>query len=48
MSETKPVPEEFTKVMRDFVGDLRFTFPEYESFINKVAIYLNGRIYSIH
>ena len=35
MSETKPVPEEFTKVMRDFVGDLRFTFPEYESFINK-------------
>lgn len=34
-SEVKPVPEEFVKVLRDFVGDLRVTFPEYEAFIHK-------------
>jgi hypothetical protein len=33
--ETKVVPEEFTKVLRDFVGDLKITFPEYEPLINK-------------
>jgi hypothetical protein len=33
--ELKPVPEEFAKVLRDFVGDLRVTFPEYETFIAK-------------
>jgi len=33
--ELKPVPEEFSKVLRDFVGDLRVTFPEYETFISK-------------
>ena len=33
--ETKPVPEEFYKVIRDFIGDLRVTFPEYETFISK-------------
>ena len=33
--ETKSVPEEFNKVIRDFVGDLRVTFPEYETFISK-------------
>ena len=32
---SKPVPEEFTKVIRDFVGDLKVTFPEYVPFINK-------------
>ena len=32
---SKPIPEEFTKVIKDFVGDIRTTFPEYESFINK-------------
>lgn len=33
--EIKPVPEEFYKVIRDFIGDLRVTFPEYETFISK-------------
>jgi len=33
--ESKPVPEEFTKVIKDFVGDLKVTFPEYDTFINK-------------
>ena len=33
--ETKLVPEEFYKVIRDFIGDLRVTFPEYETFISK-------------
>jgi len=36
MSEnTNSVPEEFTKVIRDFVGDLKTTFPEYVPFIDK-------------
>jgi hypothetical protein len=37
MSENnkKPIPEEFIKVLKDFVGDLKITFPEYETFINK-------------
>lgn len=36
MSETvDSVPEEFTKVIRDFVGDLKTTFPEYKPFIDK-------------
>jgi hypothetical protein len=35
MSESITVPEEFTKVIKDFVGDLRVTFPEYEPLINK-------------
>lgn len=34
-TETKPVPEEFFKVIKDFIGDLRVTFPEYETFISK-------------
>jgi hypothetical protein len=29
------VPEEFVKVIRDFVGDLKVTFPEYIPFIDK-------------
>jgi hypothetical protein len=29
------VPEEFSKVIRDFVSDMRVTFPEYSSIINK-------------
>jgi len=29
------VPEEFTKIIKDFVGDLKFTFPEYLPLINK-------------
>jgi hypothetical protein len=33
--ESKSIPEEFTKVIRDFVNDLRTTFPEYETFISK-------------
>ena len=33
--EDQPVPDEFIKVVRDFVGDLRVTFPEYEPFIQK-------------
>lgn len=34
MSESS-VPEEFVKVIRDFVGDLKVTFPEYIPFIDK-------------
>jgi hypothetical protein len=34
-SQSNVVPEEFAKVLRDFVGDLKTTFPEYVSFINK-------------
>jgi len=33
--ETKVVPDEFKKVIKDFVGDLKVTFPEYEPLINK-------------
>ena len=33
--ESKAIPEEFSKVIKDFVGDLKITFPEYESFISK-------------
>jgi hypothetical protein len=33
--ESKAIPEEFTKVICDFVGDIRTTFPEYEPFIIK-------------
>jgi hypothetical protein len=33
--ESKVIPEEFSKVIKDFVGDLKTTFPEYESFISK-------------
>jgi len=36
MSENNnSIPEEFTKVIRDFVGDLKTTFPEYLPFIDK-------------
>jgi len=34
-TENKPVPEEFFKVIRDFIGDLKATFPEYETFFSK-------------
>jgi hypothetical protein len=34
MSENS-IPEEFIKVVRDFVGDLKTTFPEYVPFIDK-------------
>ena len=33
--KTKLVPEEFTKVIKDFIGDLKTTFPEYNPLINK-------------
>ena len=33
--ETKVVPDEFNKVIKDFVGDLKATFPEYDPLINK-------------
>jgi len=32
---SKPIPEEFTKVLTDFIRDLKTTFPEYEPLINK-------------
>jgi len=32
---SKTVPEEFTKVIKDLVGDLKITFPEYLPLINK-------------
>ena len=35
MKEDNEVPEEFTKVLRDFINDLRVTFPEYLTFIDK-------------
>ena len=36
MSEnTNSIPEEFIKVIRDFIGDLKTTFPEYVPFIDK-------------
>ena len=35
MSESNLVPEEFIKVLRDFINDLRITFPEYTHFIDK-------------
>ena len=35
MSSEITIPEEFSKVIKDFVGDLKTTFPEYQSLINK-------------
>lgn len=35
MSEENIVPEEFIKVLRDFVSDLIITFPEYKQLIDK-------------
>jgi len=35
MTDKIEVPEEFKKVMRDFIADIRITFPEYESLIKK-------------
>jgi hypothetical protein len=35
MSTEIEVPEEFAKVIKDFVGDLKTTFPEYDSLIGK-------------
>jgi hypothetical protein len=32
---SKGVPEEFTKVAKDFIRDIKHTFPEYNSFIEK-------------
>jgi hypothetical protein len=33
--ESKSIPDEFTKVIKDFVNDIRITFPEYSGFIDK-------------
>ena len=35
MTVENSVPEEFIKVIRDFVGDIKTTFPEYNSFVDK-------------
>jgi hypothetical protein len=35
MTDEKKVPDEFAKVIKDFVGDLKTTFPEYLPLINK-------------
>jgi hypothetical protein len=35
MSKEESVPEEFIKVIRDFVGDIKTTFPEYNAFVDK-------------
>jgi hypothetical protein len=32
---TTAIPEEFNKVIKDFVNDIRTTFPEYDALINK-------------
>lgn len=34
MSE-QPIPEEFSKVIKDFITDIKVTFPEYQPFISK-------------
>ena len=34
-SKKKEVPEEFSKVIKDFINDIKMTFPEYSSIINK-------------
>ena len=34
-NQQKPIPEEFSKIIKDFVGDLKTTFPEYVPFIAK-------------
>ena len=34
MSEQQ-IPEEFKKIIKDFVKDIRTTFPEYEPFVTK-------------
>lgn len=35
MAEELVIPDEFTKVMRDFISDIRTTFPEYTDLIKK-------------
>jgi len=35
MAQTQKVPEEFEKVIKDFIRDIKTTFPEYSVFINK-------------
>jgi hypothetical protein len=35
MSDSTSVPDEFIKVMKDFIKDIHTTFPEYSPFINK-------------
>jgi hypothetical protein len=36
MADIKPtIPEEFHKIMRDFIGDITLTFPEYSMIINR-------------
>lgn len=35
MSEDYLIPDEFTKVIKDLVSDLKITFPEYNTFIDK-------------
>jgi hypothetical protein len=35
MAEEKKIPDEFIKVVKDFIEDLKVTFPEYNSLINK-------------
>jgi hypothetical protein len=34
-TDKKEIPEEFSKVIRDFVSDIKTTFPEYSPIINK-------------
>ena len=33
--ENAPIPEEFTKIMNDFIADILITFPEYQPIIHK-------------
>ena len=35
MTSCEPVPEEFCKVLKDFIRDIKTTFPEYNNLINK-------------
>ena len=34
-TEKQPIPEEFQKIIKDFIGDVLTTFPEYEPIVMK-------------
>ena len=32
-AEECKMPEEFTKIIKDFIGDIKITFPEFATFV---------------
>lgn len=36
MTEKEPISDEFIRIIKDFINDVRITFPEYEPFIGKL------------